>query len=117
MLPHHTRYIVCAAIRRGHTIICGPRHANCLNQANGLNMLQPNTWEMGFVDQDNVFMDRKEAWKVADAAGQIRNLNGYMHDCNTDNFPPGKATKLVEKMQVWYRNNEGELQLFSEHLY
>lgn len=114
MLPHHTRYIVCAAIKRGSTIICGPRHGDCLNQVNNLN---PDDWIMGFVDQDNVFMDRKEAWIVAVAAGQIRNITGYAHCRNDNPLPAGKATQYVEKMAVWYRNPEGQLQLFSEHLY
>ena len=120
MIPHHKRYVVCAAIKRPDrpTIICGPRHGDCVNQANNLNLLQPNTWEMGFVDQDGVFMDRKEAWVVADAAGQIRNRTGYTHDRNDNPFPAGEAT-----VDFYSRNKEdqdrynGVPQLFSEHLY
>lgn len=28
-------------------------------------------WEQGFVDHHGIYLDRQEAWKVAEAAGQI----------------------------------------------
>lgn len=74
------RLVVCAAIRSRKTgmIICGARHGNCLNQSNRLGLgCSSKEWECGFVDQDNEFMSRKEAWAVADAAGQLRRPTGF----------------------------------------
>lgn len=79
------RVVVCAAIKHKAkgTIICGARHGNCLNQAVALGIdgsPSSETWECGFVDADNVFMSRKEAWIVADNMGQIRRPCGFEKD-------------------------------------
>lgn len=84
------RLVVCAAIRgtpgsaRPGVVVCGARHGDCLNAAGqygiknaGLNPDGTRPWECGFVDQHNEFMTRAEAWKVADAAGQIRRPKGF----------------------------------------
>ena len=73
------RLVVCAAIlhRESGTLICGARHGNCLNSAVHFGVYDGKKWELGFVDRDNVFMTRVEAWKVADAAGQIRRPHGW----------------------------------------
>lgn len=76
------KLIVCAAIRNKETklIICGARHGNCLNLAAELKAgktLCSETWELGFIDQDNNFLTRSEAWKIADKAGQIRRPTGF----------------------------------------
>lgn len=77
------RLVVCAAIRSGDVIICGARHSHCLTAAlkhgfDGIN------WECGFIDQHNCFITRQEAWRVADAAGQIRRPTGFeQHYTNT----------------------------------
>ena len=76
-----TRLIVCAAIRKRGNVICGARHFDqimrcCLNATGETSV----GWEQGFVDQWGVFLDRKEAWSVADAAGQIRRATGLEHD-------------------------------------
>lgn len=37
---------------------------------------RPSEWmsaEQGFIDQDGKFCSRQKAWKIAEAAGQIRN--------------------------------------------
>lgn len=60
------RMIVCAALRRGETIICGPRHWDSICRGTS-----KDGWEQGFVDQRGVFLTREEAWYVALAAGQI----------------------------------------------
>jgi hypothetical protein len=65
------RRVVCAALRKGSVIICGPRHWDSICRAPS-----KDGWEQGFVDQKGVFMDRKEAWEVADAAGQILRICG-----------------------------------------
>ena len=82
--PGHQRLVVCAAIRHVTTsiIICGARHGNCLNAVHHYTAEIPTSelWECGFVDQDNQFMSRAEAWLVADAAGQIRRPHGFEKD-------------------------------------
>lgn len=68
------RRVVCAAIRsktHPEMIICGPRHWDLICRAPS-----KDGWEQGFVDQRGVFMDRKEAWEVAKAAGQIIRICG-----------------------------------------
>lgn len=83
------RLVVCAAIRHRETgeIVCGARHGDCLNAAirYGLDSIpmDSETWECGFIDQDRKFLTRAEAWKVADAAGQIRRPRGF--EKNYDN--------------------------------
>ncbi len=78
------RRVVCAACRCSETkhIIIGPRHFdpvmksqffdNCMNlKLNTPNKIGDTYTEQGFIDQYGVFMNRQEAWKVAEAAGQI----------------------------------------------
>jgi hypothetical protein len=79
------RLIVCAAVRNKYTgeIVCGARHGNCLNAVirYGLDSSPlREAWECGFIDQDNEFLSRIEAWEVADAAGQIRRPLGFEED-------------------------------------
>lgn len=76
------RLVVCAAIlgKVTRTLICGPRHGDCLNTANLVSHIPAQRWECGFVDQDGKFMTREEAWEVADAAGQIRRPTGFERD-------------------------------------
>ncbi len=67
------RRVVCAAMRHSAgSVICSPRHWDkvAVDRVGG----QGGPWkgaEQGFVDQRGVFMTREEAWKVAEAAGQI----------------------------------------------
>lgn len=98
--------IVSAAIRNYNNpelIICGPRHGNCLNAVNRFKLETPTSdnWECGFVDQNNNFLTRKEAWVVADKAGQIRRPYGL--ERNYDSHRPPNV------------GDEGLL--FSENLY
>lgn len=58
--------VVCAALRRGETIVCGPRHWDQLCRGTS-----KDGWEQGFVDQRGNFLTREEAWKVAERNGQI----------------------------------------------
>jgi len=60
------RRVVCAALRRRDTIICGPRHWDSICRGTS-----KDGWEQGFVDQNGVFLTREEAWMVALTAGQI----------------------------------------------
>lgn len=74
------RVVVCAANRYGKIILLGARHwdTQMREQANRLpvstiDLLRPTYGEVqGFIDQFGVFMDRREAWQVAQAAGQIK---------------------------------------------
>lgn len=84
--------IVCAAIRNRNTgvIICGPRHGNCINTVIETEVdTNPSCdiWVCGFVDQNNNFLTREEAWKIADANGQLRRPTGYERNYN-DHRPP-----------------------------
>jgi hypothetical protein len=60
------RRVVCAALRQGSVIICGPRHWDSICRSD-----RHDGWEQGFVDQRGVFLTREEAWKVAEEAWQI----------------------------------------------
>lgn len=97
--------IVCACLR--HKVsgeqVCGPRHGDCLNALirYELDLNPGDLWEFGFADQDNNFLTRKQAWKVADAAGQIRRPTGLERDYNNPRPP----------------NAGDEGLLFSENLY
>lgn len=68
--------IVCAAIkRRGSSLmILGIRHWDRFmhDAAMAYKNIPMDDWtEQGFVDNQNQFLNRLEAWKVAEAAGQI----------------------------------------------
>jgi len=98
------RLVVCAAVRLNETreVFCGARHGDCLNLMHRLGIKTGSSLnEMGFVDQDNVFMTRVEAWSVADKAGQIRKPTSY--ERNYDSHRPPNI------------GDEG--MLFSENLY
>lgn len=73
------RLIVCAAVRnRQETIIvCGARHFDGIMRAQiaAMNTAE-KIWEQGFIDQRGNFLTRGEAWKIANAAGQIRRRCG-----------------------------------------
>lgn len=73
------RMVVCAAIKHQCTydLIVGPRHFDatmaCWIERSGMDWHRA---EQGFIDQHGEFLSRQEAWKVADAAGQIRRRVG-----------------------------------------
>jgi hypothetical protein len=87
-----SQIVVCAAVRskKTGTIVCGPRHGDCINSmVNSGADTNPSieTWEMGFVDQDNNFMTRAEAWTVADKNGQIRRPTTFERDYSQHRKP------------------------------
>ena len=53
--------------------------------------------ECGFVDQDNVFMTRLEAWAVADKAGQIRRVSGWEKEYNPRSANTGDSELLFSE--------------------
>lgn len=70
------RIVVCAANKYGPHVFTGIRHFCPVMRQNmagwGITALKLKHKEIqGFVDQHGVFMDRKEAYEVAKAAGQI----------------------------------------------
>lgn len=73
------RVIVCAAMRckEPKMIVCGVRHGD-LTMFDDTDIKQYVELfdEEGFVDNKGVFLSRTEAWKVAEAAGQIKRRVG-----------------------------------------
>lgn len=78
--PRGHRRVVCAANRMSDgTLFIGARHWDELMHAQAQRYIDLNNLEdhevgdaeQGFIDQWGVFMDREEAWKVAEAANQI----------------------------------------------
>lgn len=66
------RRVVCAAnLMEDGNVLLGARHWDhmMVNQANRAG--SRGEVEQGFIDQHGVFMSRREAWKVAETAGQI----------------------------------------------
>ena len=70
------RRVVCAACRssKSGAIVLGPRHMDAVMRVHV--HLTPNHDfhdfdEQGFIDQWGIYMNRQEAWKVAEAANQI----------------------------------------------
>jgi hypothetical protein len=75
--PPKPRVVVCAANKWSETIVTGARHFDSIMHSQIARMFKyqlpptPGRWQQGFIDQYGVFMDRREAWQVAEAAGQI----------------------------------------------
>lgn len=66
------RRVVCAAIKIDEIIICGARHYDkIMHTILGFIVPSDTPIQQGFVDQFGVFMDRQEAYQVAEAAKQI----------------------------------------------
>ena len=74
------RRVVCAAIRAPNgDILLGIRHysedmhkqISARRGVDGLNFKHRHDEDQGFVDQHGIYMSREEAYKVAEAAGQI----------------------------------------------
>ena len=67
--------IVCAAVRCAKTgiVVCGVRHGDdsMLPFSNRF-YSKYEFYAQGFVDNKGVFLNRNEAWKVAEEAGQIK---------------------------------------------
>lgn len=106
VLRRFVRLIVCAAVRntKSGVIVCGVRHGDCLNAVMRYRLddrPDSETWECGFCDQERNFLTRVEAWKVADAAGQIRRPKGFEKNYDDQRKP----------------NIADEGMLFSENLY
>ena len=94
------RRVVCAAVRsRDGQVLLGIRHysedmhTQIAMRMDGSQFKHRRDEDQGFVDQHGVFMDRIEAYKVAENAGQI--------------YRPGRVGQTPD----------GEFRLYSEALY
>ena len=83
-----SRRIVCAAIKakNGPEVALGPRHFSptmhdhiTLYDYHGIDSDKFKFGEQGFIDQFGEFMCRREAFEVAEEAGQIINTIGTEH--------------------------------------
>lgn len=82
----YQRRVVCAANKDPyeHVIIVGARHWDALMHIQASVYPLCDFSKQGFIDQHGVFMNRREAWKVAEAAGQIiRRVGGDDADGGT----------------------------------
>lgn len=81
------RRIVCAAVKRGSLILCGARHWDMTMHKQFERLREsskhPMTgWVQGFIDQRGVFVNRREAWFIAEAADQIRHPDAAIRGLN-----------------------------------
>lgn len=94
------RRVVCAAIRApdGELLIgirhySADMHAQISARMDGAKFKHRRDEDQGFVDQHGVWMDRFEAFKIADEAGQIINLRA----CGTGLHDGVVAAKLYSE--------------------
>jgi hypothetical protein len=68
-------WIVCAAIKKGERIICGPRHYDSIMRQQIQASEGREFWlgaEQGFVNQFGEFLSREEAWFISHQNGQYK---------------------------------------------
>ena len=102
-MPLPPPFIVCAAIKIKDLIICGPRHGDCINTAiavgvypNGEDQTEEESKViLGFVDQEQEFYTREEAWVIADKMGEIRRPTGWEADFSKTRPPNVGDKKLL----------------------
>jgi hypothetical protein len=84
---NNQRRVVCAACKlEDGTFIVGARHMDGIMHATRARIGKEFLHEpdaQGFIDQRGVYMTRQEAWKVAEAAGQI------LYRCGGDTIDGG----------------------------
>ena len=75
-----TQVVVCAAIKKGDTIVAGARHYDKVMHSQLIAMNESMTyglnWKEGFIDQFGDFLTREEAMIIAQRAGQEINYRG-----------------------------------------
>lgn len=86
---HRVRRVVCAAIRAADgSLLLGVRHYSrdmheqIRQRRDGHCWVHRHEDDQGFVDQYGVFMSREEAYRVAEAAGQITHPEACRHGQN-----------------------------------
>ena len=83
--------IICAAIKvnaaGSSIVICGHRHLDCIQIKRQLNSNWANAKHIeGFIDHNNHFLDRAEAFQHALECGQIsQHDKWYREDCHDAN--------------------------------
>ena len=78
MTPFPNQVVVCAAMRKDEVIVTGARHFDPIMRVLvALTCKGHVGWEQGFIDQRGQFLTRQEAWRIADANGQIRRPTGW----------------------------------------
>ncbi|MHA1483128.1 MAG: hypothetical protein ACTSQA_06800 [Candidatus Heimdallarchaeaceae archaeon] len=71
-------FILCSAIMYDGTVISGRRHKDCYETLERLRGISedddraPGREDQGFLTSTNRYVDRKEAWKIADENNQIK---------------------------------------------
>lgn len=81
--------IICAAIELTiedtKLVICGLRHANCIQTIKSLNSNWTNAKKIdGFINHKGEFLDRKEAFKHSLECGQINQHAKWYREDNND---------------------------------
>ena len=94
--------ILCAAVditfvnskdEVNRLIVCGLRHGDCYKIIRQLDNKHTQWSEEGFITNDGVFLNRKDAFKHASNCGQL------------------------SKSTLWYKEDHKENELYSEDLY
>ena len=104
-------YIVCSAVKYKELIVHGRRHGDAfttmekLMQQEAYKSIKAEDITSGFIDQYGEFHDRKSAWKIAEAAGQIKYGKGT-----------SEAEILIRTEDGGWKY-KGEPLLISEHLF
>ena len=83
--------VVCAALlNKDGRIVCGPRHFDQTMLVQIKERPGVNTWrdaEQGFIDQHGIFLNREEAWGIAERNGQIlRRVGSYIPSLFSENL-------------------------------
>lgn len=77
--------IVVAAVCKNGVVFTGDRHGHIIKDMVTVGFLKEmnkdyvSSEEQGFVDSNNIYWPRDEAWHVALAAGQIKSNHGTLY--------------------------------------
>jgi len=74
-----TKRIVCAANKFNNIVLVGPRHwDNTMRSQYNRSLIKPDRelFEQGFINTWGEFLSREDAWMVASANNQIKQLVG-----------------------------------------
>jgi len=80
--------IVCAAVKIEERIYRGLRHCDAFKAAIKAGEIAPITLESeGFIDDQGIFLSRREAWDHAVKCGQIKPAeNGHTHPLRSNDL-------------------------------